>query len=224
MDGGLRNEERILPGTGVCEEVSREDGAVAVNGGGHHRFGSVRGSGQHVLEASNNVVVGVISDAIRAHDAGSLLSRAATVARSARAIVERHDAVSSRAGAMVDSHDFAEVASHAEAEAFSAGDMAVPVALTLSVSDEANAGDSRLGAGLSSVYTMAHILPTSEPDLLGFLCGRTIAQGNAGVGESGFDACIAQRSVLSSYFAAVEGGMEAVRAALQQVGRQTQAG
>jgi len=76
-------------------------------------------------------------------------------------------------------------------------------------------------------------VPTNEPDLLHYLCGRTIAQTNAEkahqslAGQSGFGACIARRAhnsdpelngnkVIAAYYAA-KGGSDIVQEALKQV-------
>jgi hypothetical protein len=87
---------------------------------------------------------------------------------------------------------------------------------------------------VGSDYTKSHIVPTSEQDLLHYLCGRTIVQTNAEeahppmVGQGGFDTCIARRAqdahperngdkVLAAYYAAAGGNKATVLAALKKV-------
>jgi hypothetical protein len=88
MDGGLRKAEDIPADAAACDEV--------VNNQQH--FPAVRGSGQQVLDASDNAAAVTVVDETGAHNVVTVSGKALSLGRIARAILEAHDSAGSSAG------------------------------------------------------------------------------------------------------------------------------
>jgi len=236
MDGGLRKAEDVPADTAVCDEAINKAGSAAAGSGGAQKFRSARDSGQRVLDASDAAAAAVtVVDELHEHNVAALSDKALSLGRTARAILQAHAAAvgSADTRALLDAADEAAAASHGEVGAVTGAGASVAVAAASSASDATGATLSS-AAEVRSDYTKSHIVPTSEQDLLHYLCGRTIAQTHAEkalppvAGHGGFATCIARRAkdsdpelqgdkVLADYYAAAGGDRAAILAALDQV-------
>jgi hypothetical protein len=239
MDGGLRKSEDIPADAAVCDEAVGKAGGAGVasaGAGGVPHFRSARGSAQRALDASDGAAAaGTAIDETHEHNVVALSDKAVSLGRAARAILLAHDAADSGADARtpLGVAAAAAAASHVEVGAATAADTSAAMAAASSASDAADATLSS-AAEVDSDYTKSHIVPTSEQDLLYYLCGRTIAQTHLEeahppvAGQSGFTTCIARRAkgtdaelngdkVLAAYYAAAGGDRAAILAALGEV-------
>jgi hypothetical protein len=191
-----------------------------------------------VLDVSNiAAAVVAVADESHAHTVAALSDKALSLSRAARAILQVHAVEVSGADARAPLHVVAAAvaASHAQVGAADASDASAAVAAASSAFGTVDENLSSV-AEVGSDYTNSHIVPTSEQDLLHYLCGRTIAQTLAEgahppvAGQGGLATCIARREkdtapelngdkVLAAYYAAAGGGRVAVLAGLDQVRR-----